>query len=81
MPMSPIRHSFLLLMFFAAPALSQSRAAADDPFRTERAEFMRAYASVENGTDTNAATSDALRAYPLFPYLEAARLRRSTMGR
>jgi soluble lytic murein transglycosylase len=78
--MSTFRIAICLLLLgpLAAPAMSQSRDATDDPYRPERAEFMRAYASIEAGTDTNAA-SDALRAYPLFPYLQAARLRRAVI--
>jgi soluble lytic murein transglycosylase len=79
MPMPSIRRYLFLLAFVAAPAMSQSRDAADDPYRAERAEFARAYASVEDGTDTNSPASDALRTYPLFPYLQAARLRRSVI--
>src|SRR5687767_6637053 len=76
--LSPLR-CFLLLALVAAPVMSQSRDAADDPYRKERAEFVRLYASVEEGGDNNAPVSDAVRAYPLFPYLQAARLRRSVL--
>jgi len=58
---------------------ASARDAAQDPFKKERAEFMRIYASVENGTDRDSSPSNALRAYPLYPYLQAARLRRAAL--
>lgn len=81
MPIFALRHCLLLSLCVAAPVLAQqARPAADDPYRAERAEFMRAYASVENGTDVNAEPGKALRDYPLYPYLQAARLRRAIIG-
>jgi len=77
MPSLPVRHFVWLLMFAVAPTHSQSREAAEDPLRSERAEFVRAYEAVENGADTDASASEALRTYPLFPYLQAARFRRA----
>ena len=79
MPLSPVRHFAWLLMLASVPTHSQSRDAAEDPFRSERAEFVRAYESVENGTDTDASASEALRTYSLFPYLQAARFRRAVI--
>lgn len=80
MPMSSIRHFLPLLALVAASAWSQtSRDAAEDPYRSERAEFMRAYEAVESDADTIEPASEALRSYPLFPYLQAARLRRAVI--
>src|SRR5262245_8218328 len=75
-----IRRYILLSLCVVAPVLAQTRPAADDPYRAERAEFVRVYASVENGTDTNTEPGKALRDYPLYPYLEAARLRHAILA-
>jgi soluble lytic murein transglycosylase len=78
--LSHIRRFSWLVLLAAAPTFAQqSHTAADDPYRRERAEFMRAYAAIENGTDQDADASEALRSYPLFPYLQAARLRRAVI--
>src|SRR5699024_1968296 len=53
------------LFVIAVPVIGLARDNAADPYKKERAEFIRIYASIENGTDTNAAASDALRTYPL----------------
>ena len=60
-----------LIASLASPAPSR---AADDPLAAARAEFSAALAAVETGT-VDAADSERLRAYPLHPYLVAARLR------
>jgi soluble lytic murein transglycosylase len=52
---------------------------AADPYASARTEFLAAYAAAgEPPADTAAAPSDseALRSYPLYPYLQAARLQR-----
>jgi soluble lytic murein transglycosylase len=64
--------AFTFVASFAAAAAS-----ADDPFERERAEFLRLYQAAERGHDSGAPVSEALRTYPLFPYLQAARLRRA----
>ncbi|MGQ3117991.1 MAG: hypothetical protein ACT6RQ_20675, partial [Hydrogenophaga sp.] len=48
--------------------------AADDPLAAARSEFAAALAAVDAGT-LDGVDSDRLRAYPLHPYLLAARLR------
>ena len=47
-----------------------------DNFASERAEFQRAYEQVDAG-EPQRPDSEALRAYPLYPYLQAARIRRA----
>jgi soluble lytic murein transglycosylase len=59
----------LLILLFGAPAIH----ADEDPFEAARAEFMRASTELATG-DAN--DSRALRDYPLYPYLQSARLRR-----
>ena len=50
-------------------------AAAADPYAAARREFQAAYAAAARTADGAAvADSDALRNYPLYPYLQAARL-------
>jgi soluble lytic murein transglycosylase len=62
-----------LLNAAASPALASS-----DAYRAVRAEFQRAYAQAAVAEETpRRADSDALRDYPLYPYLQAARIRRS----
>lgn len=51
-----------------------ARAANDDPLAAARGEFTGAYLAAEAGA-TAAADSETLRAYPLYPYLNAARLK------
>jgi hypothetical protein len=81
MPILAFRHCIALSLCLAAPVLAQqARPAADDPYRAERAEFMRAYANVENGADANTEPGKALRDYPLYPYLQAARLRQAIIA-
>lgn len=49
--------------------------AADDPLAAARSEFAVALAAAEAGTPAAGDDSARLRGYPLYPYLEAARLR------
>lgn len=60
-----------VLFCLAGPALTQ---AADDPLADARAEFSAALAAVDAGK-IDGSDSERLRAYPLHPYLVAARLR------
>jgi len=65
------------LFRFAALLLVLSAVSVNaDPYTTVRREFQSAYAAVGT-TDpgTAVADSDALRSYPLYPYLQAERLR------
>lgn len=66
---SVVSLALLLSGFLARPAW-----AADDPLAAARSEFMGAYAAAEAGS-IDAADSDRLRAYPLYAYLGAARLK------
>lgn len=62
-------------LVIAVAALGAAAVAADDDYADVRAEFLRAYAPLESGLPSDAAAdSAALRAYPLYPYLERARL-------
>ena len=66
---TPARFAALLL------ALVGSSALADDPFAGARQIFLLAYAAVEVGAPLPSAIDpEALRDYPLYPYLERARL-------
>jgi soluble lytic murein transglycosylase len=58
---------FASLLLFAVAAHAQ-----DDPYAGARTEFQRAYAAVD--TDARGEDSAALKAYPLYPYLQDARL-------
>ena len=50
----------------------------DDVYAAERAAFVRAYAqAAAPGGDAHAADSEALRTYPLYPYLQTARIRKA----
>jgi soluble lytic murein transglycosylase len=70
------RRLFLLLPFVAA-ACPLVAAAERDPYAQARAEFKRAYDAVDAVAPTDAADSERLRSYPLYPYLQAARIRRA----
>ena len=75
--------SFLRIALFLCLACSALLASAasgvDDPYRRERAEFIRLYKNALSGQDAAAPVSEALRTYPLFPYLQAARLRQAVL--
>ncbi|HSW34413.1 MAG TPA: hypothetical protein VLH36_12450, partial [Steroidobacteraceae bacterium] len=65
-----LRFAALLLVLSAVPVNADQNAAA-------RREFQSAYAAVATTTPGTAVVdSDALRKYPLYPYLQAARLQR-----
>ncbi|PZN32038.1 MAG: hypothetical protein DIU71_08495 [Proteobacteria bacterium] len=55
--------------------------AQNDPFETVRAEFLDAWRSVTSGNAESSRDSEALRNYPLYPYLQAARIRRALPGK
>src|SRR5512137_14452 len=67
----------LLLPLFALLAAAGQARAQSDPMAGARLEFQAAYAAAGAATVAAAVApdSDALRAYPLYPYLQAARLR------
>jgi soluble lytic murein transglycosylase len=70
-----LRPLALLLLALGGAAVR----AEDDPLAAERAEFQRAYAAI----DTEAAVNDSptLSAYPLYPYLQSARLAHALLRR
>lgn len=61
-----------LLCFGSGPAL-----AAKDPFKHTRQTFQEAYATATKRATDERADSEALRTYPLYPYLQAARIKRA----
>ncbi len=65
---STIALSLLLLVCCAARAAS-------DPYAEARGEFIAAFTQAGRGAPDLAADSEALRAYPLYPYLQAERLK------
>jgi soluble lytic murein transglycosylase len=66
----------LLLAGTLVPFTIPVAAAAADPFKDERSAFQRAYAQVD-AAEPQRPDSEALRTYPLYPYLQAARIRRA----
>ena len=62
-------------------AVSAQGAGADASYADARKAFQDAYARVTaNFPDESAADSEALKSYPLYPYLEAARIRQALNG-
>jgi soluble lytic murein transglycosylase len=59
-----------------APGGARS-AAAHDPFEKAREAFRKAYEQVDSAAAKRQSDSEALRLYPLYPYLQAARIRRA----
>lgn len=51
--------------------------AAKDPFKNTRAAFKEAYAEATTQPTDEKKDSEALRGYPLYPYLQAARIKRA----
>lgn len=77
----PVERSFLRrcvaaslpLLWFTTPASS-----ADDPFKDTRALFTQAYTRASSASTTPVGPdSEALQTYPLYPYLQAARIRQA----
>jgi soluble lytic murein transglycosylase len=63
-------------------AVSAQGAEAEASYAEARKAFQAAYARViANFPDESASDSDALKSYPLYPYLEAARIRQALNGR
>lgn len=79
---SPRRYAgaMLSLLWLTTPGHAAEDSRADDPFSETRAEFLRAYARVDAIDATPQADSEELRTYPLYPYLQAARIRRSLLN-
>jgi soluble lytic murein transglycosylase len=57
--------------------LPGAQAAAHDPYEKVRETFRQAYEQVDAPTAKPHSDSEALRDYPLYPYLQAARIRRA----
>src|SRR5690606_26175304 len=73
-----LRIHALLLACLSLLAASATAAGTADLYREVRAEFQRAYAEANTIKQQPArADSEALRAYPLYPYLQAARIRKA----
>jgi soluble lytic murein transglycosylase len=68
--------STLLVCVLLAPPSARS-AEARDPFEKVRETFRKAYEQVDDPTAKRHPDSEALRNYPLYPYLQAARIRRA----
>ena len=68
-----------LFSCLAITALNAPAAGNDDPYRREREVFSQLYENIQKGRDMGAA-AEAVRNYPLYPYLEAARLRRALLA-
>lgn len=85
-------HAVRLLLAFStltaslcAPLTHAADTKLEDEFAREREQFIQAYAAVEAQlttalpANTSANDSEALRKYPLYPYLQAARIRRDLL--
>ncbi len=67
-----VQHVLIILLSLIAA----SAVAASDIYESVRAQFVRAYAQATSGdAPPREEDSAALRAYPLYPYLQAARIR------
>jgi len=63
------------LLGLAAALVSLPAAADDDAYAAARDEFVAAYARADAGREPLQADSERLVAYPLYPYVQAARIR------
>src|SRR5215472_14800364 len=80
-----VRFHFIRIASIATVALlcavSAQAAGADASYAEARKAFQEAYARViANFPDESAADSETLKSYPLYPYLEAARIRQALTG-
>lgn len=72
-----MRHTFRMPLMFAVLLLGCTTLGAQDRYKQARELFLRAYERVNvEATERRQADGDELRTYPLYPYLQAARLRR-----
>src|SRR5690606_19726046 len=67
----------LPVMFVALAPLGVSARESRDAFAEARAAFLRSYEQAEKSAEPQQPDSETLRTYPLYPYLQAARIRRS----
>src|SRR5262245_6481307 len=73
-----IASTFCLLLACALLTPPDARgASARDPYEKVREKFREAYEQVDDPGAKPHADSEALRDYPLYPYLQAARIRRA----
>jgi soluble lytic murein transglycosylase len=77
--MFPLHALIRLLALVLLPIGATFASSADDPFKEARRAFERAYAQVEKG-EPQRPDSEELRTYPLYPYLQAARVQRALAG-
>lgn len=71
----------LLVPLLISTVLTPVAQAAADPYKETRAVFLRAYARVDSdAAQSSEIDSERLRGYPLYPYLQAARLRRALLN-
>jgi peptidoglycan lytic transglycosylase len=78
--MDPRRISSIVFTLLACALLappSARSAETRDPFVKVRETFRKAYEQVDDPTAKRHPDSEALRSYPLYPYLQAARIRRA----
>lgn len=81
LPPSRRRLSALLAPLLISTTLIPATWAATDPYKGTRELFVRAYARVDSDTaHSGEIDSERLRDYPLYPYLQAARLRRALLN-
>jgi soluble lytic murein transglycosylase len=73
----PVSIAIALLGCALLPLSGARGAANDDPYEKVRATFQQAYADVDDPAAKRRPDSAALRSYPLYPYLQAARIRRA----
>lgn len=73
----PASTAIALLACVVLPLGGAQGAAAQDPYEKVRERFRQAYEDVDAPTATRRSDGDALRNYPLYPYLQAARIRRA----
>lgn len=66
----------LALLWFITPVHG-----AEDPYKDTRSAFLRAYARASDGASPEQADSKELQAYPLYSYLQAARLKRAFLNK
>jgi soluble lytic murein transglycosylase len=72
------RVAVLALAFATSlPSCAYPSDAADDPLRHPREVFKRAYDQAQAVGDPQTPDEEGLRTYPLYPYLQAARIRRA----
>lgn len=76
MNIHPLRRLALACCAGLLLAAHGAQAAGEDRLAAARAEFLAAYTAANEGRSPAGDDSAALLAYPLYPYLQAARLRR-----